>query len=269
MNFGLISVFLSLILQAQTERIALTERLRWTWGSLSKSLLRPGHLRSTLVICCVVGAVYALGSGLNEGIASLLLGYKLSAVLPFALLSGLTIGLNGGLSAGLIYWLLLGLFQGIASEQIEDRARQVPNQGMQRCWHNGLLMALISAGIFAVIGTLGFGLSQVPARVLLDTLHTPNRLDILSLTVGFALSAPWLMGVCGGLLAWSMSGGLAIWRHYLIRLLLARSHAFPWRAPQFLENATARILLRRVGGGYSFPHRLLLEYFADLPQQTP
>jgi hypothetical protein len=52
-------------------------------------------------------------------------------------------------------------------------------------------------------------------------------------------------------------------------LLLARSHYLPWRAPWFLEEGTARILLRRVGGGYSFPHRLLLDYFADLPQETP
>jgi len=55
----------------------------------------------------------------------------------------------------------------------------------------------------------------------------------------------------------------------LIRLLLARSHAFPWHAPQFLEEATARILLRRVGGGYSFPHYLLLDYFANLPPHGP
>ncbi len=73
----------------------------------------------------------------------------------------------------------------------------------------------------------------------------------------------------GGLLAWVVSGGLAVLRHYVIRFLLARSHTFPWHAPRFLEEATARILLRRVGGGYSFPHRLLLDYFADLPQETP
>src|SRR5437588_10716110 len=47
----------------------------------------------------------------------------------------------------------------------------------------------------------------------------------------------------------------------ITRLLLARSYMLPWHTPQFLEEATARILLRRVGGGYSFPHRLLLDYF--------
>src|SRR6266446_1844028 len=33
-----------------------------------------------------------------------------------------------------------------------------------------------------------------------------------------------------------------------------RTHLFPWKAVPFLEDATARVLLRRVGGGYSFAH---------------
>jgi len=31
----------------------------------------------------------------------------------------------------------------------------------------------------------------------------------------------------------------------------------------FLDDATVRVLLRRVGGGYSFNHRLLMDYLAD------
>src|SRR5450759_4022574 len=56
-------------------------------------------------------------------------------------------------------------------------------------------------------------------------------------------------------------------QHYILRFWLARTHTFPWKAVPFLEAATARILLRRVGGGYSFTHRLLLDYFADLDAQ--
>jgi hypothetical protein len=52
-------------------------------------------------------------------------------------------------------------------------------------------------------------------------------------------------------------------RHYIIRLFLSRSRAFPGRAPRFLNDATARFLLRRVGGGYSFVHRQLLDHLAD------
>jgi hypothetical protein len=68
---------------------------------------------------------------------------------------------------------------------------------------------------------------------------------------------------------WALSGGLTILRHYVIRWLLARHCIFPWRAQAFLDDATTRILLRRVGGGYSFIHRRLQDYFADLEIPNP
>jgi hypothetical protein len=38
----------------------------------------------------------------------------------------------------------------------------------------------------------------------------------------------------------------------------------PWNYSRFLDYAAEHILLRKVGGGYLFVHRLLLEYFASL-----
>jgi hypothetical protein len=57
---------------------------------------------------------------------------------------------------------------------------------------------------------------------------------------------------------------LAYLRHYVLRLLLWRSGAIPWNYTRFLDIAAEQILLRKVGGGYIFLHRLLLDYFADL-----
>jgi hypothetical protein len=37
----------------------------------------------------------------------------------------------------------------------------------------------------------------------------------------------------------------------------------------FLDEAAERLLLRKVGGGYIFVHRLLLEYFASLEKKEP
>ena len=81
--------------------------------------------------------------------------------------------------------------------------------------------------------------------------------------LNYGLNFGWFAGLCGGLLAWSMYGGLATVRHYSIRLLLSQAHTFPWHIQAFLDDATTRILMRRVGGGYSFAHRLLLDHFAD------
>jgi len=139
--------------------------------------------------------------------------------------------------------MLLSIFQGISQEQIGNQDRHFVNQGIQHTWDNSAIMGFISAGIFLVLG------------ILID---------------GPVFGA--LVAISGGGLVWAISGGLAVPRHYVIRLLLSRSHSFPWHAPRFLEDATTRILLRRVGGGYSFPHRLLLDYFADLdrsPSSSP
>jgi hypothetical protein len=49
-----------------------------------------------------------------------------------------------------------------------------------------------------------------------------------------------------------------------LRALLWRNGSLPLDTVRFLEYATERIFLRRVGGGYIFVHRLLQEHFASL-----
>jgi NACHT domain-containing protein len=82
------------------------------------------------------------------------------------------------------------------------------------------------------------------------------------------LVAGLIVGLVAGLIVGLVYGLLcglgAIVQHYILRFWLWRTHALPWKAVPFLDDATARIQLRRVGGGYQFTHRLLLDYFADL-----
>jgi hypothetical protein len=53
---------------------------------------------------------------------------------------GLTFALSRGLSTGLNYWCLLGLYQGIAQEQIENQDRRIANQGIHRSLRNSVVM---------------------------------------------------------------------------------------------------------------------------------
>ncbi len=53
-------------------------------------------------------------------------------------------------------------------------------------------------------------------------------------------------------------------QHFILRWVLWRAGSMPWNYVRFLAYAAERILLRKVGGGYIFVHRLLLEYFASL-----
>lgn len=50
--------------------------------------------------------------------------------------------------------------------------------------------------------------------------------------------------------------------HFATRFLLWRKDLVPWNLVRFLDAAAERIFLRKVGGGYIFVHRSLLEYFA-------
>lgn len=133
------------------------------------------------------------------------------------------------------------------------------------------MMGLLGGGVIWIISVLKVGIGDVISNLLLGWLgYSPyfstsaNSANVLN----DLLSVTWLLAVIGGLLVWAIIGGLAVLRHAVLRLLLWRSHTFPWQAAPFLKDARARILVQRVGGGYRFVHRLLLDYFADLQAGT-
>ena len=65
-----------------------------------------------------------------------------------------------------------------------------------------------------------------------------------------------------GLIGALTCGGHACLQHVILRFFLWHAGLAPWKYVQFLEYAVERILLHRVGAGYLFIHRSLLEYFA-------
>jgi hypothetical protein len=73
-----------------------------------------------------------------------------------------------------------------------------------------------------------------------------------------------LFGLSSGILFGLTNGGYACLSHCALRFVLWRAGALPLRTARFLDYATERVFLRRVGGGYIFVHRLLQEYFAAL-----
>jgi energy-coupling factor transporter ATP-binding protein EcfA2 len=63
-----------------------------------------------------------------------------------------------------------------------------------------------------------------------------------------------------------LGGALFVMRHYVVRSFLWVSGMAPFRYGRFLDYATDRIFLRKVGGGYVFTHRMLLDFFASNSQ---
>lgn len=57
-------------------------------------------------------------------------------------------------------------------------------------------------------------------------------------------------------------GGVDVLKHYILRSILCLTGQIPGRYAYFLNHASRLNLLQKVGGGYIFIHRLLLEHFA-------
>jgi hypothetical protein len=96
-----------------------------------------------------------------------------------------------------------------------------------------------------------------------------------ALAVVFGIPAVWVLGAIYGL-AGALTGatvalsagylysGAGLLGYWLTRIWLVRAGLVPQRQADFLAFAAQRMLILRVGGGYMFTHRLLLEFFAQI-----
>jgi eukaryotic-like serine/threonine-protein kinase len=75
------------------------------------------------------------------------------------------------------------------------------------------------------------------------------------------------LGLFFGLILGLNQGGSAVIKHYSLRLVLWLKGYTPLNLVKFLNHCTKLIFLKRVGGGYIFIHRMLLDYFADLYEE--
>ncbi len=140
--------------------------------------------------------------------------------------------LEWGLPVGVALALLFGMQVGYVDE------KNLSHQGIRRSLQNATQVGTIVAMVFGV--TLGL---------------------ISGFSYGLAQAVAW------GSATWLAIGGFAGVQHYVLRFMLWRSGAIPWKYATFLDHASERILLRKIGGGYIFVHRLLMEYFASLDDQ--
>jgi hypothetical protein len=119
----------------------------------------------------------------------------------------------------------------------------LPNQGIRRSAHNAIIIGGgVGVGIGLLFGLVG-GITQGPT---------------IGLMVGFTV----LLGI--GLPFGLGFGGFSFIQHVTLRLILYRARQIPWNYVHFLDYCAERIFLRKVGGGYIFIHRMLMEYFASL-----
>jgi len=131
--------------------------------------------------------------------------------------------------------LIITLMSGRVEPDIETSV--TPNQGAWQSRINSL--------VFTLVCGVAFGL-------------------FFSLVLGLGVTAGLVSGLIFGLILGVFGGGAASIQHFILRIVLYLSGSVPWNYARFLDYATERIFLQKVGGGYIFIHRLLLEHFAQM-----
>jgi hypothetical protein len=150
------------------------------------------------------------------------------------------------LSIGFFCVVSGGLIRGITSNV--QAGKVYPNQGIKLSFKNFWIVFLV---VWLTFGpAFGFGVGAVQGLRNVD-LIMPGIFGLI-LSFGFGL-------VCG-----LNRGGSAVIKHYALRLILWQNGFTPLKFIKFLDQCADLNLLEKIGGGYSFIHRMLLEYFTEM-----
>jgi hypothetical protein len=151
------------------------------------------------------------------------------------------------------------MVRGLSFAEIETR--NLPNEGIHRSARKAVIVGLVVGLVLGLVLGLIRGLILGLELVLMVGLKL--GLGVM-LSVGLREGLPFglVSGLVVGLGFGLYAGGAACLKHVILRLWLIRDGSTPWNYVKFLDDAADRLLLRKVGGGYAFIHRMLLEYFA-------
>ena len=186
--------------------------------------------------------------GLVRGLVGGLVFGVLMALVSRLVLGGLVAGAMWGLFMGLLF----GMMDGLVPGEITTSAK--PNAGTRRSARSALWSGAVAAAVVAMAAGAAWAV-----------LASPSVTQLLSEDFNVKRVPPDLLVIFGLLIAFIalLKGGLFCLRHYVVRAFLWRQGLAPWDYVRFLDYAHDRLLLRKVGGGYIFLHRMLLDYFAE------
>jgi phospholipase C len=225
--------------------------LGWVVGGLISALtdLRPVDVLQFRLTGFRHRARLAIRSGLLGGllfgaIFALMVGLLLSSIGANPVRLSLILGLPSIPLFALLSWLVAS----VTTESVETRRK--PNQGTRDSFKNAVVVL--------PLGGLLVGLTSGPLLGLLFGLLDDDPYE----AVIPGLIAGGIIGLAGGLVGGLIGGGLFASKQSVLRLALWISGSAPPNYSSFLDYAAERLFLRKVGGGYIFVHRSVLEYFA-------
>jgi len=231
---GLFITAFVIVLGKFERKIQPAEKLVWTWKSLRKN--------------AVPSLLIGLGMGVLGGVFD---GYPY-----FQQRSVFLTTLYYWLSLGIALGIIIMIMRGFTSSELDKRQKDIkPNQGIRNSLSNSITLGLSSGVLVGLV--IFFFYSYVMYHIFrVGYINDIPKNSGVAYGVGDAVTVAYLF--------WLINGGFATVQHLMLRIHLWKIRNVPWHYPRFLEHAHERILLRRVGGGYMFVHKLLLDYFASL-----
>ena len=146
--------------------------------------------------------------------------------------------------------ILVSLIEGtVEAEEIERKI--IPNQGIKKSIINVLFLTIIVYPFTLILVILSqYVIWKVIWNVVLNNIYLIPPALVSSLFFSILMAM--------------MESGRPVIQHLSLRIILWINGFIPWNYARFLDYATERILLQKVGGGYIFVHRMLMEHFAKM-----
>lgn len=227
-----VAVFVALKASAGADLYGLrpVEQLRWSWKP--EALLRRAGDDPA--------AAGRLGVEMSWGDGAVAV-----AVLGPLFPGGFTVPVFLSLTPMIVIWLAVHTVTDTNFVPALRDERNLPNEGIRR----SLRHALVAGAVLAVPLSAYFAVSMSLLGVPLANLIYLGTVLALAYGLGRAFQL----------------GGSACACYWAVRVRLRRLGHAPLRYQRFLHDAEQRILLRRVGSGFAFPHRRLLEHLDTQP----
>ena len=217
---------------ASTHDVRTMENLAWTW----KGAFQGG----------MIGFLFGIILGIIAYRIVLIEGPRFGLDYSSCIKCGQQLGLWLTIFCTLLIGGLGGIINGLRGRKLEAGT---PSRYGIRLW-------LRNAGI----GVIVFGMVAEALLVFFGVILGLARGSLLfAVILGLIYS---VLGLLALPLPFLVYGGLDMIKHMTIRILLSLTERLPWNLSPFLDYASERIFLHKVGGGYIFVHRLLMEHFA-------
>ena len=137
----------------------------------------------------------------------------------------------------------------VEAEKIEQKI--IPNQGIRKSIINIVFLMIIVYPFTMILVILSqYVIWKIILNVALNNIYLIPPALVSSLFFSFLFAM--------------IESGKPVIQHLSLRIILWVNRFIPWNYARFLDYATDRIFLQKVGGGYIFIHRMLMEHFAQI-----